>query len=187
MVRTREFTKLPILFYLPAIFHNVFLSWGKIKRQGGMSSQISALITGSEAVTIQAAWQGPENHETANQETWAWHRCAARGSQSLGASTSASGGARRSRQPGNGDPGLPASEDSALPTPAASLPTLFDPQSPSSALAHPQPSSGVGGLEHGSLQPWDQGEARQACLRPCLGRKWKQARDGQNNNPPASA
>ena len=187
MVRMREFTKLPILFYLPAIFHNVFLSWGKIKRQGGMSSQISALMTSSEAVTVQAAWQGPVNHETASQETWAWHCCATCDSQSLGASTSESGGAQRSRQPGNGDPGFPASEDSALPTPAASLPMLFDPHSPSSALAHPQPSSGAAGLEHGSLQPWDQGEARQARLHPCLGRKQEQARGGQNNNPPASA
>ena len=80
----REFTKLSIPFYVPEIFHNFFFKLGGNKKGGGGSHHKSLLwLTISEAVTIQAAWQGTENHETASQEAWAWHCGAARDFQSL--------------------------------------------------------------------------------------------------------
>lgn len=103
-----------ILFYMPEIFHDILFLLGTKKQGGaggrlrGLSSQSTALAASSEAATIQAAWQGVENHETDSQEAWAWHRCAAHDSQSPTDSTSESEGAQRSHQPGNvAAPGLP--------------------------------------------------------------------------------
>lgn len=147
-----------ILFYMPEIFHDILFLLGT-KKQGeaggglrGLSSQSAALAASSEAATIQAAWQGAENHETDSQEAWAWHRCAA-----LRAPLTPHLKVREPRGPTSWEtwrpPGIPPREESAPPTPTASLPRPLGPQPPSSAPARPRPSLGGGAWNVGPCSP----------------------------------